>query len=347
MTKHGDMRRWLAPGLWLAAMILLAGQGMWSVRQHADEAEARLLSEAGRTAARVAAILAAPGQRPDGAAARAAVEACMEDERIYGIAIRAGDRGAILSGQRRNYQWEALPWDGEFMESTVQGVSGIRSGPGILGSVEVHLSRRITDEEVAGILRVELARFAVNALACTVLLLWILWRRGDLARLGRLAGDMWGGGEADGADGAGEARPIPEPSASGASASEPPAPSDDGPVVLRPEEPERAADVDADAGRRHMAAHPESLGVTMGLFRRTFERAPALVARLHAREAAPELAHLGHLLERAAPCIGAERLREAAAGMRRAMNDPRSDERSLAAEACIAALQDVLKALER
>ena len=325
--ERRKQRRWMVLGIWLCAMLLMAGQGLWAIWQYRTDAEARLLSEAGRAAARVAGLLSLSGGRPEAAAALVAVDVAMDAARVYGVRLQAA-QGA-QAGMRRNHQWEPVPWDGEIMEETVQGMSQIKEEGRPVGSVEIYMSRRLTREECALAVRAEAVRFALNALFFSVLLLWTLRRYGDLARLSRFLRERWQGLRPEEA--------CDTPLSAGELARE-------GAPALPPSPPAPEV-VDLEKGRRYMEVHSEAVHITAGLFRQTFLEAPALMGRLFARGAVAELSHLGRLLEVAAPCLGAATLMEAASAMQRALNDPHCETPALAVEGCARALDDVLAAL--
>ena len=130
--ERRQQRRWIVLGIWLCAMLLTAGQGLWAIWQYRADAEARLLSEAGRTAARVVGMLSLSGGVPDAASALVAADVAMDDDRVYGIRIQTSQ--GVQCGMRRNYQWEPVPWDGEIMEDTVQGMSQIKEEGRPVGS---------------------------------------------------------------------------------------------------------------------------------------------------------------------------------------------------------------------
>ena len=134
-------------------MLLTAGQGLWAIWQYRADAEARLLSEAGRTAARVVGMLSMSGGTPDAAAALVAVDVAMDDDRVYGVRVQTAQ--GVQVGMRRNYQWEPVPWDDEITEETVQGMSQIKEEGRPVGSVEIYMSRRLTNEECALTVRAE------------------------------------------------------------------------------------------------------------------------------------------------------------------------------------------------
>lgn len=138
----------------------------------------------GRTAAQLAALLSLPAWELDELTARTIVMAAMEDDSIYAVKVQT--KRGMLEGQRRNYQWEPVPWDDEIAENTVQGMNPLKMEGRTVGSVEVYLSPRLSAEEQALTARREVWRFALAALFWTGALLLLLWHWGDLARLRRL-----------------------------------------------------------------------------------------------------------------------------------------------------------------
>lgn len=102
----------------------------------------------------------------------------------------------------------------------------------------------------------------------------------------------------------------------------------------------------AELGRAFLLRRPEAWRVTAGLFGRTFAPAPDLLLRLYALEDADNLCRLGRILEKAAPCVGAERLASAAHAMQWAVNDSDAASAAQAVEECVLALREVLNALE-
>lgn len=325
--ERRQQRRWMVLGIWLCAMLLTAGQGLWAIWQYRADAEARLLSDAGRTAARVVGMLSLAGGMPDAGAALMAVDVVMDDDRVYGIRIQTSQ--GVEVGLRRNYQWEPVPWDDEIMEDTVQGMSQIKEEGRPAGSVEIYMSRRLTREECALNVRTEAVRFGLNSLFFSCLLLWLLRRYGDLTRLMRFLQDHWQGRHAE--------QEQEAPVSAGKLARE------GAPVLPAAQTPSGA--VDLERGRRYMNEHREGVHITAGLFRQTFRGASALMGRLFARGAVAELSHLGRLLELAAPCLGADKLGNAAVVMQRALNDPQCETPAQAVEDCARALDEVLAAL--
>ena len=104
--------------------------------------------------------------------------------------------------------------------------------------------------------------------------------------------------------------------------------------------------VSAELGRAFLLRRPEAWRITAGLFGRTFASAPGLLLRLYAAEDPVNLCRLGRILEKAAPCVGAERLASAAHAMQWAVNDADAASAALAVEECVLALREVLEALE-
>lgn len=335
-------RRRLALAVWAAALLLFMLMGVWNVHEDRQEAENRLSSEAGRTAAQLAALLSLPAWELDELAARTIVMAAMADESIYAVKVQTNK--GMLEGQRRNYQWEPVPWDDEIAENSVQGMNPLKMEGRPVGSVEVYLSPRITDEDLAQKARREVARFCVAALCSTLVLLALLWQWGDLARLRALL--PWRGGARPDVD-------ATAPKAAGPESAPAPAQAADAPMVdagtaqapLR-DDIAAGAVVSADLGRAFLLRRPEAWRVTAGLFGQTFAKAPALLLRLFEDEDAENLCKLGGILEKAAPSVGAERLGSAAHAMQWAVTGADRAAAALAVEECALALREVLTALE-
>ena len=338
---HGT-RRWLALAAWAAGLLLFLLLGLWNLNSSRRDAENRLISEAGRTAAQLAALLSLPAWELDELTARTIVMAAMEDDSIYAVKVQT--KRGMLEGQRRNYQWEPVPWDDEIAENTVQGMNPLKMEGRTVGSVEVYLSPRLSAEEQALTARREVWRFALAALFWTGALLLLLWHWGDLARLRRLLAR-----KADAA--------LPGPDASApekivlglsASTTEGDNAPDGGEGRAPPAHGAPVpcfAPVNPALGRSFQRKHADAWQITAGLFRQCFARAPELLSRLYADGETAGLCHLGRMLELAAPCLGATRLAEAARAMQAALNDPQCETAALAVEECMRALEDVLAAL--
>ena len=355
------LRRRLALIVWAAALLLFLLMGLWNVNEDRQEAENRLSSEAGRTAAQLAALLSLPAWELDELAARTIVIAAMADESIYAVKVQT-NRG-LLEGQRRNYQWEPVPWDDEIAENSVQGMNPLKMEGRPVGSVEVYLSPRITDEDLAQKARREVARFSLSAAFCTLVLLALLWHWGDLARMRLLLFDRGPGrfdeqGDAP-ANTAGHASAN---TACNADSSMAPAVAGGNAAVAASPQAVPAAHVDvsapqsdgitagavisAELGHAFLLRRPEAWRITAGLFGRTFAHAPNLMLRLYAAEDAENLCRLGRILEKAAPCVGAERLTSAAHAVQWAINGADAASVARAVEECVLALREVLDALE-
>lgn len=352
------LRRRLALATWVAALLLFLLLGVWNVNEDRQEAENRLGSEAGRTAAQLAALLSLPAWELDELTARTIVMAAMTDESIYAIKVQT-PRG-MLEGQRRNYQWEPIPWDDEIAENSVQGMNPLKMEGRPVGSVEVYLSPRITDEDLAQKARREVARFCLSALFSTLVLLALLWHWGDLARLKALLLERTAPrGTEPAADSApassiepGLADIFESGSAGNGAArshevsSQPTAEAQGGSSAPLSENIAAGAVVSAELGRAFLLRRPEAWRVTAGMFGRTFAPAPDLLLRLYALEDAENLCRLGRILEKAAPCVGAERLATAAHAMQWAVNDSNAASAAQAVEECVLALREVLCVLE-
>lgn len=319
-------RSWIALAIWGTGLLVFFGLGFWNLAASRQDAENRLIGEAGRAAAQIAGILGMPGAKLTPDSAKAAAMAAMEDERIY--AIKVEGRHGVLEGQRRNYLWEPIDWDDEIAENCVQGMNPLRIDGRHEGIVEVWLSQRLADEEHALLASRELLRFFCIALLWTCCFALLLWSWGEFARWRKL----W---------------LTPDEAQKPASNDEIMlglAPKKDG--APGPEGMAAAPLIDARAGRAFQRRHPEAWLVTAGMFRQTFARAPQLISRLYSEGSAAGLCHLGRMLELAAPCIGATPLAQAAQAMQSALNDPDCNERALPVEECARVLEQTLDALQ-
>ena len=364
------MRRRLALAVWAAALLLFLLMGVWNVNEDRQEAENRLGSDAGRMAAQLAALLSLPAWELDELAARTIVMAAMADDSIYAIKVQSNK--GMLEGQRRNYQWEPVPWDDEIPENSVQGMNPLKMEGRPVGTVEVFLSPRITDEDLAQKARREVARFSISAAFCTLVLLLLLWHWGDLTRVrvllfmrtpfhpdarkrvGSAAASVAGDDQPPASAPVAEGEPAP--------ASAVTAPTDQQEQIVPPqglvdglaeglaapqkEDTAAGAVISAELGRAFLLRKPEAWRITAGLFDRTFAHAPGLLLRLYAADDAENLCRLGRILEKAAPCVGAERLASAAHAMQWALNDADAASAAQAVEECELALREVLEALE-
>ena len=363
-------RRRLALAVWAAALLLFLLMGVWNVNEDRQEAENRLGSDAGRMAAQLAALLSLPAWELDELAARTIVMAAMADDSIYAIKVQSNK--GMLEGQRRNYQWEPVPWDDEIPENSVQGMNPLKMEGRPVGTVEVFLSPRITDEDLAQKARREVARFSISAAFCTLVLLLLLWHWGDLTRVrvllfmrtpfhpaarkrvGSAAASVAGDDQPPASAPVAEGEPAP--------ASAVTAPTDQQEQIVPPqglvdglaeglaapqkEDTAAGAVISAELGRAFLLRKPEAWRITAGLFDRTFAHAPGLLLRLYAADDAENLCRLGRILEKAAPCVGAERLASAAHAMQWALNDADAASAAQAVEECELALREVLEALE-
>ena len=176
--------------MWCAGLLVLLLPALWTVRAERETARERLAVEARNTAVQLSALLAVPAWDVDELAARTIVMAAMEDESIYAVKVQTPQ--GMLEGQRRNYQWEPVPWDDEIDEEAVSGLSPLRVEGRPVGTVEVYVSPRVSQEGAALTARRETWRFALSFLCWTAALAF-LWR----TRLQRGAtGDATGEGGA-------------------------------------------------------------------------------------------------------------------------------------------------------
>lgn len=370
--------------IWCAGLLALLLPALWTVHAEREAARERLAVEARNTAVQLSALLAVPAWDVDELAARTIVMAAMEDESIYAVKVQTPQ--GMLEGQRRNYQWEPVPWDDEIDEEAVSGLSPLRVEGRPVGTVEVYVSPRVSQEGAALTARRETWRFALSFLCWTAALAF-LWRT-------CLQRDATGEGGVQGSPRR-EPKDVPLADVSPADASPDGIPPEDAPpdgalAVAAPAVaatgaealPEAAATGEqvqaervspcredgADApgaesseplsaplaagevvspalGLAFVRRHDHAWQVTAGLFRHSFAQGPELMGRLYAAGDDAALCRLGDLLERAAPCLGAERLAAAARDMQTALHCPDRERATLAVEECVLALEAVLDAL--
>ena len=165
-------RRWVALACWLLAILLFLAQAAWNIMAERDAAQNRLQNEAGRVASRFTHLLGLHGELT-AVSTDALVTGLMEDQRLYAVTVQVGD--SLFSGQRRNAHWEAVPWDGEITENTVQGMSPLRREGQPVGTVEVYLARRLVQEGSDKVMQRETWRFIINTLLLSVFLAALYW----------------------------------------------------------------------------------------------------------------------------------------------------------------------------
>lgn len=338
-------RRITALAFWGAGIVLLVLCGWWNVLAVRQAASDRLMAEAGRTASQLASLLSIPAWEPDERTARDITLAAMEkDSDIY--AIRIVNARRTLEGQRRDGH-DLVPWDDEIAEGAVRGESSIRLEDRVVGTVEVYLSEALARKEIEAVTRRETLRALLGGLFLTAALVVLLWYWGEFGALRNSLVSLRGLGRKN----EGQIVETDSPSGAGGNAvnEKEPAPWDAEEKSLPGEEDldggeAQPAVIDATLGRRYLRKD-SAWCVTAVLFRETFAKAPALMGRLHAAGEIAALCRLGHTLEQAAPCLGAERLSMAAAEMQTSLNDPQVEAPTLAVEACIRALEEVLAAL--
>lgn len=321
-------KRIMAFSIWLIGVLIFLAFSYYNISWSREDAEDRLISEAGRTAAQLAALLSVPGWNMDEGAARAVVSGAMEDDHIYAVRVKSLD--GKVEGQRRNYLWEPIKWDDEITENSVQGMNLVKNGAELIGQVDVWLSSRLNEEEDSILVKREIFRFSCFFILWTLTLLLVLWQWGELRRL-RLYLFSQDAGTGDNTEHTEKLfqdlnkRENEDNAASFTDENNPP--------------------VSAEKGLRYQRLHPDSFRVTAGMFRQTFARGPALIGRLYADGEIAGLCHLGRMLEQAAPCIGADELAQAANEMQKALNDPGCDAKAIPVEECARILEEVLSAL--
>lgn len=374
--------------IWASGLLLLVLCSLWAMRADRESARERLAVQARNTAVQLAALLAVPAWDVDELSARTIVMAAMEDERIYAIQVQTLQ--GMLEGQRRNYQWEPVPWDDEMAEDAVAGLSPLRVEGRPVGTVQVYVAPRVSQEEAALVARRELWRFALSAAFWTAGLAVVFrlrrGRRPEAASGGHMPGMPDTVGTSDisqiagtsgisdicalcgspvtpaipgtpataGMPGTATEVEMAQSALSGTAAQAeacPSAPYGPTPENRAAEElaallPHAAGEIISPAlGLAFMRRHDHVWQITAGMFRHCFAHAPGLMSRLYEEGDSVSLCRLGYLLERAAPCFGAERLAGAAKDMQTALHGPDGLRATLAVEECVLALDEVLDSL--
>lgn len=338
--------------IWASGLLLLALCSLWAMREDREAARERLTVQARNTAVQLSALLAVPAWDVDELAARTIVMAAMEDERIYAVKVQTPQ--GMLEGQRRNYQWEPVPWDDEMAEDAVAGLSPLRMEGRPVGTVQVYVAPRESREETALAARRELWRFVLSGVLWTAALAAVFRLRRARRPEDGQATDLFpvaAGAEVPQSEGAPS---VPQPALSEAAEQTEVFPctvavdapgSGDG-ESLEPLLPNTAGEIVSPAlGLAFMRRHDHAWLVAAGLFRHSFAHAPGLMSRLYEEGDSTALCRLGYLLEKAAPCLGAERLTGAAKAMQTALHGPDGLRATLAVEECVLALDEVLDSL--
>ncbi|CAK7024861.1 MAG: hypothetical protein DESF_01033 [Desulfovibrio sp.] len=338
--------------IWASGLLLLALCSLWAMREDREAARERLTVQARNTAVQLSALLAVPAWDVDELAARTIVMAAMEDERIYAVKVQTPQ--GMLEGQRRNYQWEPVPWDDEMAEDAVAGLSPLRVEGRPVGTVQVYVAPRESREETALAARRELWRFVLSGALWTAALAAVFrLRRARRPECVDTAGlpPVTDGAEVPQSE---DVPCVPQPvlpeaedpadALPGAATADTPESGDA--ESLEPLLPNTAGEIVSPAlGLAFMRRHDHVWLVAAGLFRHSFAHAPGLMSRLYEEGDSTALCRLGYLLERAAPCLGAERLAGAAKAMQTALHGPDGLRATLAVEECVRALDEVLDSL--
>lgn len=159
--------------LWTLLMALLMALTAWQIHATRLDAVQRLQADAQRMAARTARILAVPAWEINEVLARSLVMTEMEDNRVYGIVVN--DHIGFLEGQRRNENWESMPWDDLVPDSMVEGEHALELEEKTVGSVRVYLSPRLLEEDMSAFWWREMARFGISATIFLLFLIGALW----------------------------------------------------------------------------------------------------------------------------------------------------------------------------
>lgn len=267
-------------------------------------------------------LLSIVGGNLDVTVARALVFAAMRDPELYAVKVAQGD--SLLEGQRRGIHGALEPWDGVLNERTVQAIRPIESDSGPVGTVEVYLRVDQTLDFVHAANVQEMTRFLLSLFFSTGCYLLYLCSIGELATFSQsmrhLGQSLVGWIKKFGA------KPSQEPG------------------NVSPQSDQGLA-IDLEAARILQKAEVLNPNVTAVLFFHVFAHTPQILTRLVAEENTEALQHLVGLLEQAAPCVGAFVLQKAAHAACQAI-ERGENLFCCEVEACILALENVLKALQ-
>lgn len=316
---------WQVIFIWISGILLFLALGLNTIYEAENDTENRLMGEAGRIAAQLASLLSLPVNIPDAQHIRGIIAGAMEDENIY--AAKVEYKSGLKEGRRRNYLWEPVSWDDEIAENCIQGMTPIKKDGKTIGAVEIWLSSRQIKEEEQRIFFCESIRFGILAVFWT-LAIWILLKNGINLKLLKRQLALKISGRSD------SRQEYHGPPPLGLSSTACKISSDEAYVFSQ------------ELGRKYQRKNPDSWLIFAGLFRQTFAHAPELMNQLYANNDLAGLCHLGKMLEKIAPCLGSEKLVEAAQIMQNRLNDPESDDKASSVENCVCVLAEILVSLK-
>ncbi len=320
--QQGDLRRLTALTLWLVAILMAFAFSSWRMHDLHSRSEAILSTRASAVAEEISSLLAIPGWDLEVQVVRPVVFAAMRNPELYAVKIARGD--ILLEGQRRGRTEELEPWDGVLTERTVQAISPILSDTGQVGTVEVYLRVDKTLDPAHAANAQEMLRFFLSVFLATLCFVLYLCSCGELAQFSKSVRRFWDWFVT---------------SLGNVCARR----NQDSKVIRSLDGRGPAIDLEAAHILQTITAQCPDLG--SALFVHVFAHGPQILSRLLAEENYEALLHLLGLLERSAPCLGAFALQHAATAAREAVQ---SGEGVFSAEveACISALEKVLKALQ-
>ncbi|HCG03943.1 MAG TPA: hybrid sensor histidine kinase/response regulator [Desulfovibrio sp.] len=129
-----------------------------------------------RLAVRAARQLQTPAWNLDAASMAAVIEAEMDDQRVYAVALFERDGATLLGGMQRDEDWRPVPWsgttDGDFItEREVLAHQGEE-----IGSVLVMVSPRGISDALSAMVRENAVRVTIIGMTLVVLIILILRR---------------------------------------------------------------------------------------------------------------------------------------------------------------------------
>ena len=316
--------------LWALALISTLIMTAWNIHNFEKQEERNLSMQAEQVADQLANWLSSliVRDRLENSTVKNFVAKVMNSSSVYAVKV-VDQYGGLLSWQIQGKYNDLEKWDSQFLEGMPRAICPVSVRGRIFGTLEVYIYAENTADFVSSVKIKQIVYAFVVFLFITFCLLVYLLQRGDIRVppskfLYKYLPFIY--------------HFCPEPET---------ALEQEDPLEAMITHAQAQQIVNVEAARNHQNDDPAAVNVTLGLFRQVFCHAPEIMARLLVEEKADELLHLATLLEAAAPCIGAESLRQSAAGMRMALESPHAGDLYLAIKRCQFDLENVLQVLAK
>ncbi|BFR47303.1 response regulator [Nitratidesulfovibrio sp. HK-II] len=129
-----------------------------------------------RLAVRAARQLQTPAWNLDAASMAAVIEAEMDDQRVYAVALFERDGATLLGGMQRDEDWRAVPWSGTTGDDFIIEREVLAHQGEEIGSVLVMVSPRGVNDALSAMVRENAVRVTVIGMTLVVLIILILRR---------------------------------------------------------------------------------------------------------------------------------------------------------------------------